>query len=64
LHLSPSRAILVCVSPGLLLFAIVCMIVLEMQHLRWIWWEFWDCRACGVKNKDCGCQKSRWQLWV
>ena len=24
-------------SPGLLLFAIVSMIVLEVQHLRWIW---------------------------
>ena len=51
-------------SPALLLFAIVCMIVLEMQHLRWIWWEYWDCRSCGVKNKHCGCEKFRWQLWV
>jgi hypothetical protein len=52
------------VTPGLLLFAIVCMIVLEMQHLRWIWWEYWDCRGCGVKNKNCACEKFRWQLWV
>ena len=37
----------VAVSQGLLLFAIVSMIVLEMQHLRWIWWEYWDCRDCG-----------------
>jgi hypothetical protein len=59
-----NSAILVGVSPGLLLFAIVCMIVLEMQHLRWIWWEYWDCRSCGVKNKHCGCEKFRWQLWV
>jgi hypothetical protein len=52
------------VSPALLLFAIGCMIVLEMQHLRWIWWEYWDCRDCGAKNKHCGCKKFRWQLWV
>jgi hypothetical protein len=52
------------VSPNLLLFAIVTMIVLEMQHLRWIWWEYWDCRACTVKNKNCRCDKFRWQLWV
>jgi len=52
------------VSPGLLLFAIVCMIVLEIQHLRWIWWEYWDCGDCGVKNKHCACSKFRWQLWV
>ena len=54
----------VAVSQGLLLFSILCMIVLELQHLRWIWWEHWDCRDCGAKNKHCGCQKFRWQLWV
>jgi hypothetical protein len=57
-------AILAAVSPGLLLFAIACMIVLELQHLRWIWWEYWDCRDCGSKNKHCACGKFRWQLWV
>ena len=57
-------AILNGMSSDLLLFAIVCMIVLEMQHLRWIWWEYWNCRTCGVKNKNCGCDKFRWQLWV
>ena len=51
-------------SHGLLLFAILSMIVLEMQHLRWIWWEYWDCRTCGVKNKHCACDRFRWQLWV
>jgi hypothetical protein len=52
------------VSRGLLLFAIVSMIVLEIQHLRWIWWEYWDCKACGTKNKDCACKRFRWQLWL
>jgi hypothetical protein len=52
------------VSPGLLLFAILSMIVLEVQHLRWIWWEYWDCRTCGAKNKHCACERFRWQLWL
>ena len=33
------------VTPDMLLFAIACMIVLEIQHLRWIWWEHWDCKT-------------------
>jgi hypothetical protein len=52
------------VSRGLLFFAIVSMIILEIQHLRWIWWEYWDCRTCGTKNKDCACERFRWQLWL
>jgi hypothetical protein len=52
------------VSPGLLFFAIVTMIVLEIQHLRWIWWEYWDCRTCSVKNKHCACSRFKWQLWL
>ena len=48
----------------LLLFAICSLIVLELQHLRWIWWEHWSCRGCGVKNKDCGCRKRKWQLYL
>ena len=64
MRLCRKGAILVGVSPALLLFAIVCLIVLEMQHLRWIWWEYWECRDCGAKNKHCGCEKFRWQLWV
>ena len=47
-----------------LLFGICCLIALELQHLRWIWWEYWDCRGCKVKNKDCGCGKRKWQLYL
>jgi hypothetical protein len=57
-------AILARVSTGLLLFAIVSMIVLEIQHLRWIWWEYWVCRDCGVKNKHCACRRFKWQIWI
>jgi hypothetical protein len=42
-----------------LLFAIVCMIGLEINHLKWIVWEHWDCRRCGAKHKDCG-HGARW----
>ena len=42
-----------------LLFAIVCMIVLEVNHLKWIWWTYWDCSRCDVRNKDCTCGRSR-----
>ena len=44
--------------------AIVCWIVLELKHLRCIWWEYCDCLSCCVSNKLCGCEKFRWQLWV
>jgi hypothetical protein len=52
------------VSEGLLLFAIASMIVLEFQHLRWIWWEYWDCGTCGAKNKHCACDRFKWQVWI
>ena len=29
------------------------LIVLELNHLKWIWWTYWDCRRCGRKNKEC-----------
>jgi hypothetical protein len=32
----------------------VALIALEIQHLKWIIWEHWDCRRCGVKHKECG----------
>ena len=27
---------------------------LEVQHLKWIVWEHWNCRRCGVKHRECG----------
>ena len=46
-----------------LLFAIVCLLVLEINHLKWIWWTYWDCSRCGVKHKDCGCGR-KWLMYL
>jgi hypothetical protein len=40
--------------------AIVGMIVLEIYHLKWIWWENWICRDCGVQHKHCSCEPRWW----
>jgi hypothetical protein len=42
---------------------IVALLALEVQHLKWIVWEHWDCRRHRVKNKDCGC-KARLLLMI
>jgi hypothetical protein len=38
-----------------LFLAIVGLIVVEIYHLKWIWWEHWMCRSCGTANKNCSC---------
>jgi hypothetical protein len=38
---------------------IVCLLMLEFCHLKWIWWEYWHCRACGVVNHHCACGRAR-----
>jgi hypothetical protein len=43
---------------------IVALLVLELNHLRWIWWEYWDCRRCGDKNRACGCGKTKWVMYL
>jgi hypothetical protein len=48
-------------SRGELLFAIGCMVGLEVNHLKWIWWNYWDCHKCGRKNKDCG-HSAKWLM--
>ncbi len=35
---------------------ILALMLLEVQHLKWIAWEYWDCRRHGVKNKECRCK--------
>ncbi len=37
------------------------LIALEVQHLKWIVWTYWDCRRHGVKHHECGCIR-RWLL--
>ena len=47
-----------------LLVAITLLIVVEINHLKWIWWTQWQCRACGAKNRDCPCtDKWKWMVW-
>jgi hypothetical protein len=53
------------VSRTEILLWIVALFVLEVNHLKWIWWEFWDCRRCTVKHKDCSCgATSRWIMYI
>jgi hypothetical protein len=42
---------------------IVALLILEVQHLKWIAWEHWDCRRHKVKNKECRC-KARLMVFI
>jgi hypothetical protein len=48
------------VSQTELFLAILGLIVLEVYHLKWIWWEHWMCRSCNTQNKNCSCATPRW----
>jgi hypothetical protein len=48
------------VSQTELFLAILGLIVLEVYHLKWIWWEHWMCRSCGTQNKNCSCGPPKW----
>jgi hypothetical protein len=50
---SQTQIFLWCIALGLL----------EINHLKWIWWEHWDCGKCGGKHKDCGCS-SKWIMYL
>jgi len=53
------------VSRTEILLWIVALLVLEVNHLKWIWWEHWSCRACTVKHKDCACgATARWIMYL
>jgi hypothetical protein len=53
------------VSQTEILLWIVALFVLEVNHLKWIWWEHWSCRACLVKHKDCSCgSTARWIMYL
>jgi hypothetical protein len=48
-----------------ILLWIVALFVLEVNHLKWIWWEHWNCRACTEKHKDCACgATARWKMFI
>jgi hypothetical protein len=53
------------VSQPVILLWILALFLLEIQHLKWIWWENWDCRGCSVKHKDCACGATRsWMMFL
>ena len=35
----------------------------ELNHLKWIWWTYWECAKCGRKHKDCDCG-SKWLMYL
>jgi hypothetical protein len=53
------------VSRTEILLWIIALFVLEVNHLKWIWWEYWACRGCQVKHKDCSCgETARWLMFL
>ena len=53
------------VSRTEILLWIVALLWLEVNHLKWIWWEHWHCRACTVVHKDCSCGRTnRWVMYL
>jgi len=53
------------VSKTEILLWIVALFILEVNHLKWIWWEFWTCRGCAVAHKNCACgQTNRWLMYL
>jgi len=63
-HCGPPVSVRPCavVSRTAILLWILALLLLEVQHLKWIWWEYWDCRSCSAKHKDCSCGATR--SWV
>ena len=41
----------------------IALIILEVNHLKWILWTYWSCAKCGRKHKDCGCS-SKWFMYL
>jgi hypothetical protein len=56
---------LVSVSQTQTLLWILALFVLEVNHLKWIWWEHWDCRSCSSKHMHCACgSTARWIMFL
>ena len=45
-----------------LFFAIVALILVEVTHLKWIWWNYWVCRKHARVHRECGC--SNWIMYL
>jgi hypothetical protein len=61
----PSRgqATTVFLSQTQILLWCIALIILELNHLKWIWWTYWECAKCGRKHKDCSCS-SKWVMFL
>jgi hypothetical protein len=53
MFLSPTQVLLWCIA----------LIILELNHLKWIWWTYWECAKCSRKHKDCSCS-SKWIMFL
>jgi hypothetical protein len=51
------------VSHGQILAYSLGLLILELNHLKWIWWEHWSCRKCGAKHRHCACS-SKWVMYL
>jgi hypothetical protein len=50
------------VPRGLLFLCIVVLILVELTHLKWIWWNQWVCRKHARVRRECGCNK--WVMFL
>jgi len=50
-------------SQTAILIAILIFFLVEVNHLKWIWWNHWLCRTCGVRNRECACS-DKWKWMV
>lgn len=53
MHLSNAQILVWCMA----------LAILEVQHLKWIVWEHWNCKKCGVKHRECG-HMHRLLVWL
>ena len=51
-------------APSVALVWILALFVLEVNHLKWIWWTYWDCRRCGRKNYECRACGRSWLMML
>ena len=52
------------VSQTQILVAIIVLFLVEVNHLKWIWWTQWRCRTCGLENRHCPCSdKWKWMVF-
>ncbi len=50
-------------TPEQILFTIAFLIVVELNHLKWIWWTYWTCSRHACAHAECGCG-AKWLLYL